>query len=157
MMLGAAALALSLGACDRAGMKQEASIDVGAARQAVIDTEQSILAAFEAKDPAKLTSYYASDAVVSMPGRAAAKGTEAIGKINSEDMADPNFRLTFANEHTDVAASGDMAYTRGTFNVTFTHPETKQAATEQGNYLTVFKKQADGSWKAVSDYAVPSG
>ena len=36
-----------------------------------------------------------------------------------------------------------------------TDPETKQPRTDTGNYLTVWKKQSDGNWKAVEDFVVP--
>jgi ketosteroid isomerase-like protein len=35
--------------------------------------------------------------------------------------------------------------------MTVTDPATKAATTEKGKYLTVYRKQADGSWKAVED------
>jgi len=38
--------------------------------------------------------------------------------------------------------------------ITFTNPQTKQAENAAGTYLTVFRKQADGSWKAVEDFGV---
>ena len=32
-----------------------------------------------------------------------------------------------------------------------TNPKTKKPVTDKGKYVTVYKKQADGSWKAVAD------
>ena len=32
-----------------------------------------------------------------------------------------------------------------------TDPKTKKVLTVKGKYVTVFKKQADGGWKAVAD------
>lgn len=151
----AAAVTLALTGCEQ--QTAPAETDTAAAASAVEQVEQEMLAAFQAKDAAKLTSHFASDAVVALPGEAAAKGNEAIGQINARDLADPNFKLNFTNEKTDVAGSGDLAYTMGSFNVTYTNPETKQPENGAGNYLTVFKKQADGSWKAAADFVVPGG
>ena len=36
-----------------------------------------------------------------------------------------------------------------------TDPATKQAKTENGTYVTVYRKQDDGSWKAVEDAVIP--
>ena len=36
--------------------------------------------------------------------------------------------------------------------MTYTDPGTGKAASGTGSYLTVWKKQADGSWKAVEDF-----
>ena len=120
---------------------------------AVNRTAEEILAAFEAKDAAKVNSYYAPDAVIATaPGRPAAKDGRAVSKAIKDDIADPNFKMSLSNEKTEV--SGDMAYRRGTFKITATNPQTKQAMHSEGTYLTVFRKQADGSWKTVEDFGV---
>jgi hypothetical protein len=35
--------------------------------------------------------------------------------------------------------------------MTMTNPKTKKPVTEKGKYVTVYKKQADGTWKAIED------
>jgi uncharacterized protein (TIGR02246 family) len=125
------------------------------ATDAVNRTAQEILAAFEAKDAAKVNSYYAPDAVIAtMPGRPAAKDERAVSKAIRDDIADPNFKMSLSHEKTDVAASGDLAYRRGSYDITATNPQTKKAEHIAGTYLTVFRKQADGSWKVVEDFGV---
>ena len=120
---------------------------------AVNRTAEEIMAAFEAKDAAKVFSYYAEGAVIATaPGRPAAKDGLAVSQAIKNDIADPNFNIILSNEKTEV--SGDMAYRRGTFKITATNPQTKQAMHSEGTYLTVFRKQADGSWKTVEDFGV---
>jgi ketosteroid isomerase-like protein len=59
----------------------------------------------------------------------------------------------------EVAASGDLAVTRGTWKITVTDTKTKKVMTSGGNYVNVFKPQADGTWKIaldmVADTAMP--
>jgi ketosteroid isomerase-like protein len=124
------------------------------ATDALTRTAQEILAALEAKDSAKVNSYYAPDAVIATSGRPAAKDGRAVSKAIKDDIADPNFKLSLSNEKTEVAGSGDLAYRRGSFKITATNPQTKQAEHSAGTYLTVFRKQADGSWKVVEDFGV---
>jgi ketosteroid isomerase-like protein len=124
------------------------------ATDAVNRTGQEILAALLAKDSVKANSYYAPDAVIATAGRPAAKDGRAVSKAIRDDTADPNFKMSLSNEKTEVAGSGDLAYRRGTFTITFTNPQTKQAENAAGTYLTVFRKQADGSWKVVEDFGV---
>jgi ketosteroid isomerase-like protein len=123
------------------------------ATDAVNRTAQEILAAFEAKDPAKVRSYYALDAVIATAGRAAARGGEAVSKAISDDIADPNFKLSLSNKKTEVAGSGELAYRQGTFTITYTNPQTKKAENAVGSYLDIFRKEADG-WKVVADFGV---
>ena len=148
--------ALPLSACTKPAAQADgnaaaANTDAAAA---VKNVEAEMLAAFQAKDATKLTSHYASDAILAIPGRTV-KGTAAITKANTDDLADPAFSLAFVNDKTDVAASGDLAYTSGTFNVSYTDPKSKAVVKQNGTYVTVFRKQSDGSWQAVADIATP--
>ena len=88
------------------------------ATDAVNRTAQEILAALLAKDSARVTSYYAPDAVIATAGRPAAKDGRAVSKAIRDDIADPNFKMSLSNEKTEVAGSGDLAYRRGTFKIT---------------------------------------
>ena len=161
-ILMASVVALALTGCQQYGAKDNAAggtavmngaAEGGDASAAIKAVEGDMLAAFKAKDDAKLTSHYASDAVLAVPGRTV-NGGEAIAKANAEDLKDPAFALDFTNERTDT--SGDLAYTSGSYKVTYTDAKTKKVVNGQGTYVTVFKKQADGSWKAVADIATPT-
>jgi ketosteroid isomerase-like protein len=104
------------------------------------------------RDSAKVNTYYAQGAIIATPGRPAAKDGRAVTKAIKDDIADPNLKISVSNEKTEV--SGDLAYRRGSFKITATNPQTKQAEHSTGTYLTVFRKQADGSWKIVEDFGV---
>ena len=51
----------------------------------------------------------------------------------------------------EVAKSGDLGYAQGGYTMTMTDPKTKKVLTVNGKYVEVFRKQADGGWKAVED------
>ena len=106
-------------------------------------------------DAGKVAAHYAPEAVVMMPGQALVTGAEAIRAGAQKDMDDPGFSLTFNSDKVDVAASGDLAVSRGAFTLTATDPATKAAATTTGTFVTVYKPQSDGSWKAIWDIATP--
>jgi ketosteroid isomerase-like protein len=59
---------------------------------------------------------------------------------------------------TDVEGRGDLAYAVGKYRMTLTPKKAgaKPLPTEEGKYLTVLKKQADGSWKIVYDIWSPN-
>jgi len=121
-----------------------------AAADAVKAAEDDLAAGFKAKDAKKIVAAYAPDAEILSPFVPPQGQADAAGALK-----DPAFALAFTRTRIDVAASGDLAYTRGTFNVTYTNATTKKPETMSGNYVTVFKKQPDGSWKAVQDIATP--
>lgn len=50
----------------------------------------------------------------------------------------------------EIAASGDLGYTIGRFESTAIGPD-GQRRTRTGTYVTIWKKQQDGSWKVAVD------
>ena len=61
----------------------------------------------------------------------------------------PGFGLEWQATGAEVAASGDIGYTIGTFELTADQDGT--AMLTEGKYVTVWHKQADGSWKMQVD------
>lgn len=145
----ALALCAPLAACNPAG-----SADTGAAVAAVKAAEAGMLAAFKARDAKKAASFYTADAEIMVPFAAPVRGSDS-EKSMGNDFKDPGFSIDFDNTRTEVSAGGDMAFTHGTFHVTYTNPATRKPDTLDGSYVTVFRKQADGSWKAVQDISSP--
>lgn len=121
--------------------------------KALKDNEAQWNKDFEAKDADKLLAHYTDDAVLMSPGSPAASGKEAIRKVFKEMAGDPALSLKFQASRVEVSKSGDVAYTQGPYSVTMTDPASKKVVNDKGSYVTVYKKQADGAWKAVSDIA----
>src|SRR5579864_9541168 len=99
-----------------------------------------------AKDANKIVAFYTDDAIF-IANSPTVTGKAGILEGWKGMVADPNFSLKFAALAVDVAKSGDLAYSHGTYTLTITDPKTKKKMTDKGQYVTVFKKQADGSWK----------
>jgi ketosteroid isomerase-like protein len=122
--------------------------------KAIRDVEIAAEHALAVKDVDKVGEFYADDASVFLPDAPVVNGISAIKAAWKPMMEDKNFSLNFASDKVDVAKSGDLGYTQGTNTWTFTDPKTKKVLTVKGKYVTVFKKQADGRWKAVADIAI---
>jgi uncharacterized protein (TIGR02246 family) len=121
--------------------------------KAIRDNEEAWNKDFESKDAAKLVAHYTDDATLMTPGMPPAIGKAAIEKGFEEMVADPALSLKFQARRVEVSRTSDMAYTEGSFTMVMTNPMTKKPENAKGSYVTVYKKQADGSWKAVSDIA----
>ena len=119
--------------------------------KAIKDTEMAWMRDAGTKDVEKWVSYYTDDGVVLLPNAPAIAGKDNIRAAMKPMMADPKFALQFGSSKVDVSKSGDLAYAQGTYTMNMTDPNTKSPAMDRGKYLTVFKKQADGTWKAVED------
>lgn len=107
----------------------------------------------QAKDARKFAAFYTDDATFLVEGGADLKGTAALVEGFSGMMGDPNFALSFETDTVTVARSGDLAYELGPYSLTVSRPD-KTPATTKGHFLVVWRKQADGSWKAAADAPV---
>lgn len=54
--------------------------------------------------------------------------------------------------YADAARSGDLGYTTGPYEFRQKGPDDKAVFT--GNYMTIWRKQADGSWKVAIDFGI---
>lgn len=157
-LLGAAALVLSVSACQKYDHKDgakgaamaDSSQDIDAAKDAIAADEKAWNEQFDAKDVDKLSARYASDAFFVVPGAKGMSGSADIRKGYEAAFKDPNFAVDFSSDKVDV--SGGLAYSRGHFSEKYTDPKTKQVVSDGGSYITVYKKQDDGSWKVVEDF-----
>ena len=120
--------------------------------QALKDTEAAwVKTTSAAKDLDKMIGFYADDASVFAPNEPVATGKDAIRAALKPMFDDPNFALSFQPTRVEADKSGELGYTQGAYSFTMTNPKTKKPVTDKGKYVTVYKKQADGSWKAVAD------
>ena len=153
ILAGAAALAL-VAACHQAATPV-APADTSKIADAIKTGETQWNADLAARDAAKDASHYDDDATVMAPGYAPMRGKSTVQSTMGQMMADPNFSLVFTTDHVEVSPSGEMAFTQGHFTQTESDAKTHAKVTATGSYVTVYKKEPDGSWKAVEDIASP--
>jgi len=146
-LLGIAGIALLTVACQ----KGTANSDPAAVTNAIKADEKKWNDDFKSKNMEGLLSHYADDAYFVAPGAPAANGTTEIRKMYSDALTDHYFEVSFASDKIDV--SGDLAYARGHFSEKYQDKKSLKIVSDSGSCLTVFKKQADGSWKAIEDFA----
>lgn len=147
---GLAALGVILGGCQK---QAAAGADTDSVKKAIQADEKAWNEQFKSNDTESLVGHYATDAFFIAPGVKSADGSIAIRKAYAAAATDKNFRITFASDKIDVAGSGDLAYARGHFSEQYTDPTSGKVMHDSGSYITVYKKQDDGSWKAVEDFA----
>jgi ketosteroid isomerase-like protein len=74
------------------------------------------------------------------------KGKETLKQYYA-GKSDTSFILEWEPLYGDISVSGELGYTYGTWKRT--EKTTKQIS--RGTYITIWKKQPDGSWKFVLD------
>ena len=147
VLLGVSAIALLVAACNQPVDTHDADV------QAIKDAEAQWNKDYVARDLDKVAAHYADNAVLMAPGSPAISGKDAIRTALQGMLSDQALTLQFQASVVDVAKSGDVGYTQGSYTMTMTDPQTKQLIHDHGSYVTVYRKQADQSWKAVSDIA----
>jgi len=103
---------------------------------------------YNSRDQTRIASHYAPDAVIMNPGGPAVHGRAAASKPQPPD---PNFSLTMEPETIEVV--GEVGYVLGPYAMTRTDRKSARKMIEKGSFLTVYRKQPDGSWKAAADMA----
>ena len=98
----------------------------------------------------QIVSFYAEDAVLLPTAEPIVVGKAAIRKEWAHILAIPNFQNKSETTKIDVSSSGDMAFSMGSYVATMMG-EDGNLATEPGKWLSVWKRQVDGSWRIVAD------
>ncbi len=108
-----------------------------------VDDDWSLAAA--SRDGEKVASFYAEDGVAYPPNVPEAIGRAAAKKVWAY-FADPTFSISWKTLNAEV--SGDFGYTRVAYENSFKRSKGKTVQ-QKGKYLCVWKKQGDGTWKAI--------
>ena len=147
--------ALLLCACQAKAPSAPASADPARIVDAIKTDEVHWNSDWKSGDATALSNHYAANATMMSPGAPPLVGMAAIRAGVQGALEDKAFTLSFSSDKVDVAASGDLAVARGAYTQTATDSRTQEVVTEKGNYVTVYKPQTDGTWKAVWDINTP--
>jgi ketosteroid isomerase-like protein len=70
-------------------------------------------------------------------------------------FGDPTLRLVWDPDTASIAAANDLGYTIGRYQLRRLSPDGSFTVLSTGRYLTIWRKQPDGSWKAELDTGNP--
>jgi ketosteroid isomerase-like protein len=131
----------------RTHAKPAGGVDPRASEAEVRAADAQWAKAAAARDVEGTIAYYSDDAVVMPPNFAMAMDKGAERKAWSEILT-PGTEVSWTAGKVEAAKSGEFVYDVGIYTV-ITKSKGKQT-TDGGKYLAVWKKQADGKWKAVA-------
>lgn len=116
------------------------------ALQKLVDTEKAFAKTAEQKGTkAAFLEFLSDDAITFNP-------TETDGKSFWENQPQSDSWLSWSPDWADVSADGNFGYTTGGWSF---YPKGKKGeATAFGEYLTIWKKQPDGNFKAILDIGI---
>jgi ketosteroid isomerase-like protein len=126
------------------------AVDIRAENLAVSRADTEMAAAAVGRDLKRFTGYLAEDVIFVPEGAPLAAGRQGVAGLWGDLFKEDGPSLTWRPTLSYVASSGDLAYTEGEFLSKGRTPEGKEAS-RTGRYVTVWRKQLDGSWRAVVD------
>jgi ketosteroid isomerase-like protein len=125
------------------------SPDAAAVRAVIEAIEAKQVDAVLKGDSTAAGAGYADDAIVMIPNEKMAIGHDAIVKGFGAMLKEGKF-TSFTPHIQDLIVAGDYAIETATFDMTI-QPKTGKPVHDVGKYLTIWKKQPDGSYKAIRD------
>jgi ketosteroid isomerase-like protein len=111
-------------------------------------------AASQEKRADQWMSYFADNATV--PAATPLAGKQALSDHYKKVFANPDLTLKWDPTKGEVFAGGNMGYTVGKYTARFKDKDDKLME-QAGTYITIWKKQDDGSWKIVADTGSDDG
>jgi len=107
------------------------------------------LAAINSGDYLKLSALTTDDHIMLIPNRPPLAGKQANDEANRR--ASEMFKINETWQPVETEVAGDWAWQRGTFKVTATPRAGGNSNTMQGNFLRIYRRQPDGSWRMIRD------
>ena len=129
-----------------AGSLGAPTVDLEIERQALMKADEALFNSHTKLD--EFVTFWAEDAAF-MPDDAPLAHGDAIGATWEHLISLPGFGLEWRATSAQVAEAGDMGYTIGTYELTVEQEGTPMVTV--GKYVTLWRKQADGSWKVAVD------
>jgi len=125
--------------------------DLKELRKTIESINDKITKAIIEEDVETVFSFYTDD-VISMPNYdAMIKGKEALRK-HDEGMRKAGFKIHSLNATIlDLWVCGDLAYEVGKFGISLTVPGIPHPVADSGKYMTIWRKQSDGSYKVKAE------
>lgn len=145
MLVGTILVVASM-ACERAAP----GLDVLAEQTSLLEADRDFARATAAERLEGWVRFFAENGAMFPAGRPVVRGHEAIRALMGPAFETEGFLLTWDPLETEVSAGGDLGYTHGTFESRSPGADGDVTVTT-GKYLTVWKKQADGSWRVEAD------
>lgn len=100
---------------------------------------------------ASFLAMFDSSAVLLRANQMPIEGYAAI-RASLMSESDSTFTLTWEPKFAKMAASGELGYTYGTYQIT---DKATDSVIGVGKYATIWQKQGDGKWKAILDTGNP--
>jgi ketosteroid isomerase-like protein len=134
----------------RPSMSAISAGEVAADEAAIRKSDAAWAAAAKTANVDAWMAFYAADAVVMAPNVQIASDHELVRQTVTDLLALPHLWIAWRSIKVEVAASGDLAYLIGAYELHYDEARGARVS-DRGKLLEIWRKQADGGWKCVVD------
>jgi ketosteroid isomerase-like protein len=127
-----------------------AGADTSAAEAAVRQADSLWAAMAKTGSVDAWMTFYAPDAMVMPPGSPLLSDKEHIRQVVTQLLGQPHLSLSWHPVKVEAAASGDLAYLIGAYELHFDDAHGAPVA-DRGKILEIWRRQSDGSWRCSVD------
>ena len=120
---------------------------------ALLRADSDFAAATAEKGLEGFGSFLADDAATLRPNKPVISGKESVIAAWTPLLNNHTLSITWKPMTAAISSSGDLGFTVGSYEITKTEEKGKQVFAT-GKYVTIWRKQHDGSWKVVFDTGV---
>ena len=146
-------LVLLLAACTASssgGTPNPDTVSTAQLRETVMQADRDFNSDFAKRRIDGWVSWFDTAGVQVDPGGTIPKGHDQIRAHMAQAFGDSTRILDWRPVTAEVSNDGTMAYTIGTWDF-YVRGKDSAASAGSGHYLTVWRRQADGSWKVQAD------
>jgi ketosteroid isomerase-like protein/predicted enzyme related to lactoylglutathione lyase len=131
----------------------EFKVDTEQEQEALLQTDMEFAQTSVERGAPEAFYQYLTDDALQLPNNA----EPVVGRdlIRESMQKGQEVLLTWKPQKAEVAQSGDLGYTWGTYEAKSQNPNGEENI-RYGKYLNIWKKQADGKWKVAVDMGNPS-
>jgi uncharacterized protein (TIGR02246 family) len=123
------------------------------ARQAIDKGNVQWIEAWDKADASLLSRLFAEDGILLGRNGKIFKGPQQVFERQKPVMEGAGKGVKVTVTTVDLWLDGETAYETGKYS--YKYQEKGQPVTEEGRYVTIWKRQSDGSWKIIMDMGVP--
>ncbi|MDH3497248.1 MAG: nuclear transport factor 2 family protein [Gemmatimonadota bacterium] len=122
----------------------------------LMDADRAFAAETAARGGEGWAAWFAPEARQYLSGGGFLAGRDSIRAVMVPAFADTTRALRWAPDSAVVAASGDIGYTFGRWHSVVRTPA-GDSISGRGNYVSIWRRQPDGTWKVVIDIGNTAG
>ena len=150
-----ASSAVTRAAEERKGPSATPSAALAEVRQAIDKGNAQWIEAWNKADASLLAQLFAEDGVLLGRSGKIFKGPHQILERQKPVMENAGKGVKATVTTVDVWLNGEIAYETGKYS--YKYQEKAKPVIEEGRYVTIWKRQSDGSWKIIVDMGIPKG